>query len=90
MFTGDANRAVYAPASKPVRARIHTLVPIASLPHMGGLRSVPAEMTGTARQYWIRPHGARELPVEQTPFAKPLEAAREPSNDPTLVPASRF
>lgn len=90
MFTGDVNRAVYAPASKPVRARIHTLVPSVSIPHVGGLRSVPAEVTGTSRQFSLRPSGARELPVEQAPSAMPLEPSREPSSDPSLVPTSRF
>jgi hypothetical protein len=90
MFTGVANRAAYVPASKPVRARIHALVPALAVPHAGGLRSVPAEVAGTARQYSVRPQGARELPVEQAPTARPLEPVREPSNEPSLVPASRF
>lgn len=90
MFTGDPNRASFAPASTPVRARIHAIAPRAVVPHEGGLRSVPAEIVGTARQFTLRPYGAKELPVEQVPSAVPLEPAREPSSDPSLVPTSRF
>ena len=42
MTTGIVNRAVYAPTSKPVRARVHSLIPGIAPSFSGGLRSVPA------------------------------------------------
>lgn len=90
MFTGQANRATLVATSRPVKAKIMTLVQGVVFPDSGELRSIPAEISGTGRSQKIRSPAPKEHPVEPSVSVLPMEPAREPAYAANLGPRSQI